>query len=106
MTKAKLAKLPTHEQVLAKDLRNPEFRAEWDRTEFAHAVALRVIAYRVEHKLSQTRLGERLGMKQPAVARLEAGEHEPSLTTLARLARVLGIEFHIDITSDRFAVTA
>jgi predicted transcriptional regulator len=25
-------------------------------------------------------------MKQPAVARLEAGDHEPTLSTLARLA--------------------
>ena len=32
------------------------------------------------------------------IARLEAGDHEPSLTTLARLSRALGIEFHIDIT--------
>ncbi|HEX7460974.1 MAG TPA: hypothetical protein VF317_02215 [Dermatophilaceae bacterium] len=29
---------------------------------------------------------------------LEAGSHEPSLATLARLARGLGLEFHIDIT--------
>jgi len=37
-------------------------------------------------------------MQQPAIARLEAGDHEPSLATLARLARGLGLEFHIDIT--------
>ena len=36
------------------------------------------------------------------IARLEAGEHEPSLATLSRLARVLGLEFHIDITPDSF----
>jgi transcriptional regulator with XRE-family HTH domain len=43
-------------------------------------------------------------MHQPAIARLEAGEHEPSLATLSRLARVLGIEFHIDITPDLFGL--
>jgi len=32
------------------------------------------------------------------VARLEAGDHEPTFSTLERLARGLGIEFHIDIT--------
>ncbi|MHB1874172.1 MAG: helix-turn-helix domain-containing protein, partial [Streptosporangiaceae bacterium] len=36
------------------------------------------------------------------VARLEAGGHEPSLATLSRLARVLGVEFHIDITANAF----
>ncbi|MBV8162296.1 MAG: helix-turn-helix transcriptional regulator, partial [Acidimicrobiia bacterium] len=46
------------------------------------------------------------GMRQPHIARLEAGEHEPSLTTLARLSRALGIEFHIDITPERLEITA
>jgi hypothetical protein len=27
-----------------------------------------------------------------------SGEHEPTFTTLERLARGMGIEFHIDIT--------
>ena len=43
-------------------------------------------------------------MHQPAIARLEAGEHEPSLAMLSRLATRLGIEFHIDITSEAFSL--
>jgi hypothetical protein len=43
-------------------------------------------------------------LHQPAIARLEAGDHEPSLATLSRLARVLGIELHIDITPDTFGL--
>lgn len=84
----------THTQVLA----DAETRAEYDRTAFANAVAIRVIGYRAEHGLSQSALARLLGMKQPAIARLEAGDHEPSLTTLGRLARGLGLEFHIDVT--------
>jgi predicted transcriptional regulator len=45
-------------------------------------------------------------MRQPHVARLEAGDHEPSLATLRRLAQVLGLEFHIDITPDTISLTA
>jgi transcriptional regulator with XRE-family HTH domain len=41
-------------------------------------------------------------MQQPAIARLEAGDHQPSLATLARLAAGLGMEFHIDITPGTF----
>ena len=63
-------------------------------------MARRVIRYRVEHGLSQSALARQLGMHQPAIARLEAGDHEPSLTTLARLARGLGVEFHIDVTPE------
>jgi hypothetical protein len=36
-------------------------------------------------------------MKQPMVARLESGEHNPELKTLITISRRLGIEFMIDI---------
>ncbi len=36
-------------------------------------------------------------MTQPQVARLEAGEHNPTIDTLARIADALGIEFAIDV---------
>jgi transcriptional regulator with XRE-family HTH domain len=39
-------------------------------------------------------------MQQSAVARLEAGTHQPSLATLARLSTVLGIHLNLDITPD------
>lgn len=62
------------------------------------AVAIRVITYRAAHNLTQTALARQLGVRQPAIARLEAGEHGPSLATLARLSRGLGMDFSIDIT--------
>jgi len=75
----KLSDLPTHEQVLAEHLdADPEFRREWERTALARAVAVRVIAYRAVHGLSQTALAGRLKMTQPAIARLESGSSSPS----------------------------
>lgn len=98
--------VPTHEQVLYEALRDPAFRAEWERTALARAVAMRVLQYRVEHRLSQTALARQLGMQQSAIARLEAGDHTPSLDTLRRLSRGLGIRFRIDITPDAVQLTA
>ncbi len=92
----KLSRLRSSKDVLKKDLGDPEFRAEWERTALARAIASQVIAYRVEHGLSQTALAKRLGMKQPAVARLEAGEVTPSIETLQRLVPVLDTEIVID----------
>jgi transcriptional regulator with XRE-family HTH domain len=43
-------------------------------------------------------------MKQPAIARLESGDHNPSIETLWKLATGLGIEFHIDVTPKGLAV--
>jgi len=79
---------------------SPALREEWDRTALARTVAGRVIAYRAEHGLTQTQLARLLDMQQPAIARLESGEREPSLASLARLARHLSMEFRIEITPD------
>jgi ribosome-binding protein aMBF1 (putative translation factor) len=93
----RLNKMKTSAQVLADELRDPDFRREWDRTTVARAVALKVLTYRTEHGLSQRALAKKLDMTQPQLARLEAGEHNPTIETLARLAQTLDIEFAIDV---------
>jgi ribosome-binding protein aMBF1 (putative translation factor) len=102
----KLSEMKTAHEVLGEHLKDPDFREEWERTAFARAVAMRVVAYRAEHGLSQSQLARTLGVSQPLVARLEAGEHEPTLATLSRLSRSLGLEFHIDITPNSLELTA
>jgi ribosome-binding protein aMBF1 (putative translation factor) len=86
------------EEIRKEQLRQaPAFRAYWERTALARAVALAVIGYRVEHQLTQTKLAQKLGMRQPQVARLEMGEHTPSLEMLRRLAQVLGLRFVVAV---------
>jgi transcriptional regulator with XRE-family HTH domain len=77
--------------------RDSEFREEWESTALGRLVAAQLIAYRHDHGLSQTALGERLGMRQPQVARLEAGETNPRIETLIRISAGTGIEFMIDV---------
>ncbi len=91
----KLSDMKPFEEVLAEDLQDSAFRREWERTEIARAVALQVVQYRATHHLTQEELAAKLGVKQPAIARLEAGDHQPSVMTLRRLADRLGMEFHI-----------
>jgi ribosome-binding protein aMBF1 (putative translation factor) len=85
------------EQLVAEDMRDPEVAAELERTAVANQLAILVIQYRVDHRLTQTALGRQLGMKQPAVARLEAGDHEPTLATLSRVSNKLGIRLRIEV---------
>jgi DNA-binding XRE family transcriptional regulator len=72
-------RLISSDDVLAEELRDPEFRAEWERTALARWLAVEVAHYRAEHGLSQRQLAERLGVHQSDVARMETGEHTPSL---------------------------
>jgi ribosome-binding protein aMBF1 (putative translation factor) len=104
----KLSQLKTHDEVLAEQLRDRDFRAEWERTVPARAVASKVIEYRAQNGLSQSGLARRLSMSQPAVARLERGDHNPTIDMLMRLASALDVEFVLDIApakKDRKLVT-
>jgi ribosome-binding protein aMBF1 (putative translation factor) len=83
-----------HERHMQED---PEYAAEYERTRFANEVAIMVLRYRSEHGLSQSALARMLGTRQPNIARLESGEHEPSLATLARLSAVLGLDVSIEV---------
>jgi transcriptional regulator with XRE-family HTH domain len=97
----KLSDLSTREEVLAERLdADPEYRREWEHIALAlaRAVAVKVIAYRAEHGLSQTALAGCLKMTQPAVARLESGEYNPTFPTLLRLSDALGVELAINIS--------
>src|SRR5262245_47841164 len=97
--KAKMgsARLRRASEVLADQLQNEVVRAQWDAQAPARALALRLVQYRADHGLTQTELARRLGLKQPAVARLETGEHMPTIGTLLRIAEALEIEILVDI---------
>lgn len=94
----RLSELATANEIHERDLADPAYRVEHERTRIANALAIRIIGYRAEHGLTQTAFGRLVGMRQPHVARLESGEHEPSLSTLARLSATLEVDFILDIT--------
>ncbi len=95
-----LAKSKTGDQLAVDDAVDQEVAAELDRTAVANQLAILVIGYRVDHGLTQTALARKLGVSQPAVARLESGDHEPTVATLARLAHKLRISLRLDVDPD------
>lgn len=100
--KLRLAELKRHESLLAKDLNHdPRFRAEWKKSAFARAVALKILQYRAAKRLTQDQLAAKLGLRQSAVARLELGEVTPSFATLVKIAERLNMELLIDIKPGR-----
>jgi transcriptional regulator with XRE-family HTH domain len=88
----------TLEDLLAEQLKNPEFRSEWERLAPGRAISEVVIAGRIDKGLSQTRLAKLMGVSQPVIARIESGEHSPTLETLIKLANALDIEIVIGIS--------
>ncbi len=77
----------------AEQMRDPEFRAAAEELEPAYQVA----RLRIMRGLTQEELAEKVGTKQPSIARLESGKSEPSLSFLRRVVEALDgdLEVHI-----------
>src|SRR5260370_27470280 len=88
-TMAKRPELISAAEVHEQNMRDLDYRREHERTRIPNDVAIKVIAYRAAHALSQAALPRKLGMRQPNIARLESGAHEPSLATLTPLSEAL-----------------
>ncbi|GAW65157.1 hypothetical protein FC65_GL001463 [Ligilactobacillus acidipiscis DSM 15836] len=54
-------------------------------------------AKRIENNVSQQELAARIGMKQPQVAKLEMLESVPTLKTLNRYAKGLGLKLKVGL---------
>jgi len=87
----------TKDEFLADYSADSDAQARREKTALARAVARAVVRYRSEHGLSQNTLAAMLGMRQPHIARLELGERHPTIETLEKLSRVLGLRFILDV---------
>lgn len=87
------------EEHLAEELNSdPEFRAHWERTAFARALAIEVIGARLRLRFSQEDLAKHLDVPLAVVESLEDGEDDPSLDTIQLLADRLGLRFTVTVT--------
>jgi transcriptional regulator with XRE-family HTH domain len=85
----------THEQVVQELLEDPEVREAYEELQPEYELKKAIIRARLNGSLTQAELAERMGVKQPAVARMETGPFDPRLTTLRKLASALGVRFEI-----------
>ncbi|MUG96264.1 helix-turn-helix domain-containing protein [Scytonema sp. UIC 10036] len=79
-------------QVLA----DPKVKAEYDALETEFNLARQVISLRKASGLSQRDFADKIGIKQPQLARIESGKQMPKLETLTKLASGAGyaVEIH------------
>lgn len=61
------------------------------------AVIEMIIRRRIEKKLTQKELAQKIGTKQSAISRLESGSYNPSLSFLQRVVEGLEAELKISL---------
>ena len=81
---------------LNEQLKDPEFRAEWDALEPELQIVRAMIDAREKKHLSQKELSNLTGISQADISRLENGNANPSIRTLQRLAAGMGMRVKIE----------
>ena len=81
---------------LKEQLKNPEFKTEWDKLDPEFQIIRSLIEIRNERNLSQKQLAEITGITQADISRIENGNANPSLKTLQRLAKGLGMKLKLE----------
>ena len=84
---------------LKEQLKDPAFKAEYDRQQPEFAVINAIIAARREKGITQKSLAEKIGTKQSVISRLETGRANPSVAFLKKLAQALNSHLEIRFTN-------
>ena len=86
----KKIKLYNYNDLLKNELKNKEFKKEYNSLEEEFILAKEIINLRKSYKLTQKELAEKVGTSQPAIARIESGNYKNvSLSFLRRVAKAL-----------------
>ena len=81
--------------ILNEELKDPEFKKEWDGLEEDYKLMSAMADIRKELNVSQKELSSRTGISQGDISKLENGVGNPSLNTLKKIAEGLGCKLQI-----------
>ena len=84
------------DDYLQEQLKNPEFKKEWDDIQPEMDVIRAMIDARIEQNLTQKELAARTGIDQADISKLENGTKNPSLKLLKKLAAGMGMQLKIE----------
>lgn len=83
-------------ETLNEQLKDTEFKAEWDALEPEFQIMKAIIEGRTEQDLTQKQLAEVTGITLADISRFENGTGNPSLRSLKRLAKGLGMNLKVE----------
>lgn len=88
--------METLKEFLEEQLKNPEFKKEYEAIQPEMAVIRALVDARISQNLTQKQLSERTGINQADISKLENGTRNPSLNMLKRLADGLDMTLKLE----------
>lgn len=95
----KIGKATDFQNMLRKELKNPEFKKYYDEYGKQLEIAYQILQLRTKKKISQAQLAKKIGTKQSNIARMEAGQQNFSVDILEKIAGALGCNLSIIFNS-------
>jgi len=87
----------SYQEVKNKLLKDPEFKAEYEKNKPFSDIALKIVRIRSEAGLTQAELAKKLGVSQPVISKIESLNIEDiQLSTIFKIAKALNLEVKID----------
>jgi len=80
-------------------LNKQSIRKEYDALKPKYDLVRTIIERRNQLQISQTRLAQIIGTRQPAISRLEKGDSNTTLNTLFKVAEALDLDIELSIRS-------
>ena len=93
-------KVSTFKSRLRDELKDPEFKAQYQEEKQALKMAMKILELREKKGLSQQQLAKLMGTSQQAISRIESGEYEGfTLKTLEKIAEATGMRVKIEFVA-------
>jgi ribosome-binding protein aMBF1 (putative translation factor) len=80
-------------------MKDPAFRAEYERLKPEFALALSLIKARTKAGMTQADVARKMRTTQSVVARIESGRNPPNLKTLERYASAVGRRIELKLVA-------
>ena len=85
-------------QLKAELLQYKAVKKEYDKLAPRYEAISELISARIKRGITQKELAQKIGTKQSAIARFEAGNINPSLGFLEKMAEVMGYKLTISLS--------
>lgn len=87
--------------TLKEQLKDPDFKKEYDSLEAEYQLINAIINARKTTRITQKQLSEKTGIAQSDISKIENGNGNPSLKTIERLARGMGMNVKVEFVPAR-----